>query len=159
MYICRPGVKWNFDFKVEIPPVSELKEGKHDQIARLLRELKEKNKQEFDNLWQVITLLYDCTNNDVDVILQQNPIRYEGTLPIDILLKVIKWMFIMEDIIYWHYEGRAFLYNFFSYVINEENESRLQDTLDKIKTGKIKPHRIKKLLEECNIQWRPPKEK
>lgn len=30
---------------------------------------------------------------------------------VDVLLKVIKWMFIMEDIVYWNYPGRSMLYN------------------------------------------------
>jgi len=29
----------------------------------------------------------------------------------DVLLKIVKWMFIMEDIVYWNYKGRAMLYN------------------------------------------------
>ena len=52
-------------------------------------------------------------------MLRENPVIYEEAPKDDILLKVIKWLFIMEDIIYWHYEGRAFLNNFFAYVINE----------------------------------------
>jgi len=51
-------------------------------------------------------------------MLRENPVIYEEAPKDDILLKVIKWLFIMEDIIY-YYEGRAFLNNFFAYVINE----------------------------------------
>jgi len=101
LYIHRPGVKWNFDFKVEIPINCGLGEGRHDQIALLLRRLKEMNSQSFTRLWQMITSLYTCSNNDVDDMLLQNPISYQNPpVVIDILLKVIKWLFIMEDIIY-----------------------------------------------------------
>ena len=158
LYIRRPGVKWNFDFKVELPRNCGLEEGRHDQIALLLRKLKELDEQKFDRLWQMITSLYNCSNNDVDDMLLKNSISYEGRIPAtDILLKVIKWLFIMEDIIYWHYEGRAFLYNFFSYVVNERNENRLQNTLSGIRERKIKPEKVKSLLKECGKEWMVPK--
>jgi len=156
LYIHRPGVKWNFDFKVEIPINCGLEEGRHDQIALLLRRLKETNSKRFTMLWEMITSLYTCSNNDVDSMLLQNPISYDGAPPIETLLKVIKWLFIMEDIIYWHYEGRAFLYNFFSYVINEPDEVRLNNTLNGIRERKIKPDKIKTLLKVCAKEWKVP---
>ena len=150
LYIHRPGVKWNFDFKVEIPPNSGLKEGKHNQIALLLRSIKNSNEHEFNEVWKIIRNLYHCTNNDVDEMLKQAQIpKTIDNIIIDILLKVIKWLFIMENVIYWHYEGRAFLYNFLKYVIYEEDKERLKDVLKK----KIKPHKIKKLLGK---NWEEP---
>jgi len=156
LYIHRPGVKWNFDFKVEIPENCGMEEGRHDQIALLLRRLNETDSQRFTILWKMITSLYTCSNNDVDSMLLQNPISYEDAPPIDILLKLTKWLFIMEDIIYWHYEGRAFLYNFFSYVINESDEVRFNNTLTEIRERKIKPDKIKKLLKVCGKEWKVP---
>ncbi|MFZ6017413.1 MAG: hypothetical protein ACOYU0_07415 [Nitrospirota bacterium] len=117
LYIRRPGVKWNFDFKVEIPTNCRLEEDRHDQIAVLLRKMSEQDREAFNRLWQIITNLYNCSNNDVDSMLAENPISYPEEPKADVLLKVVKWLFIMEDIIYWHYEGRAFLYNFFAYII------------------------------------------
>jgi hypothetical protein len=49
LYIRRPGVKWNFDFKVEIPKNCGLEEGKHDQIALLLKRLCKENVKDFLN--------------------------------------------------------------------------------------------------------------
>lgn len=90
LYICRPGKKGNFDFKVEIPKNCGLEDGRHDQIALLLRRLKQQDGQKFDRMWQMITSLYNCSNNDVDDMLLENPISYEGRPATDILLKVIK---------------------------------------------------------------------
>lgn len=156
LYIHRPGVKWNFDFKVEIPPNCGLEEGRHDQIAMLLRSIRDSNEIEFNNLWSVISNLYHCKNNNVDAMLSETSISQINNISPDVLLKVIKWLFIMEDIIYWHYEGRAFLYNFFRYVIFETNKEILKDTLDKIRQRKIKPDKIKKLLENIGIGWEIP---
>ncbi|MCM8810647.1 MAG: hypothetical protein NC917_03245 [Candidatus Omnitrophica bacterium] len=155
LYIHRPGVKWNFDFKVEIPKNCGLEEGRHDQIALILRNARKENEQEFNKLWGMISELYHCSNNDVDCLLFKNPILLNNPRP-DVLLKVIKWLFIMEDIIYWHYEGRAFLYNFFFYVVNEINDNRLENTLLGIRKHNIGPDRIKNLLEELNKKWELP---
>jgi len=62
----------------------------------------------------------------------------------------------MEDIIYWHYEGRAFLYNFLLYVAGEQDENRLKKTLDGIRERKVKPDKIRSLLEVCGMEWRMP---
>ena len=156
LYIHRPGVKWNFDFKVEIPSNCGLEEGRHDQIAMLLRSVRDSNEIEFNNLWSIISNLYHCKNNNVDAMLSETSISQINNISPDVLLKVIKWLFIMEDIIYWHYEGRAFLYNFFRYVIFEANKEILKDTLDKIRQRKIKPDKIKKLLENIGIGWEIP---
>ncbi len=153
LYIYRPGVKWNFDFKVEIPKNCGLGEGTHNQIALILRRIKEENKQEFNKLWNIISQLYHCSNNDVDKLLKHNPILFTNSSP-EVLLKVIKWLFIMEDIIYWHYEGRAFLYNFFVYATNEVDEDRLENTLSRRR--RIKPERIRRLLGYVNKEWESP---
>jgi len=156
LYIHRPGVKWNFDFKVEIPSNCGVEEGRHDQIAMLLRSIRDSNEIEFNNVWSIISNLYHCKNNNVDAMLSETSISQINNISSDVLLKVIKWLFIMEDIIYWHYEGRAFLYNFFRYVIFEANKEILKDTLDKIRQRKIKPDKIKKLLENIGVGWEIP---
>lgn len=156
LYVHRPGVKWNFDFRVKIPINCGLEEGRHDQIALLLRKINKQDEEEFNKLWQMITNLYCCVNNDVDSMLIENPMSYKGGPKTDILLKVIKWLFIMEDIIYWHYEGRAFLYNFFAYVINEQDDDRLGKTLSGIREHKIKPDKIRRLLKICGVEWKVP---
>lgn len=156
LYIHRPGVKWNFDFKVEIPTTCGLEEGRHEQIALLLRKIKNQNEKEFDELWAMTSDLYHCVNNDVDSMLKKTPITHEKDPKVDILLKVVKWLFIMEDIIYWHYEGRAFLYNFFVYVINEKDEDRLKSTLAGIRKRRVTPEKIKSLLKRCGLEWEIP---
>ena len=156
LYIHRPGVKWNFDFKVEIPPNCGLEEGRHDQIALLLRNMRNYSEDEFNEIWNIVGNLYHCTNNDVDSMLNKISISHIGNIAPDVLLKVIKWLFIMEDIIYWHYEGRAFLYNFFKYVVFETNDKTLREIIAKIRQGKIKPEKIKKLLQNIGLEWEIP---
>ncbi|MCX7879934.1 MAG: hypothetical protein N2517_04670 [Ignavibacteria bacterium] len=37
---------------------------------------------------------------------------------VEVLLKTLKWLFIMEDIVYWNYLGRKKLYDFISEVFD-----------------------------------------
>ncbi len=117
LFIFRPGglQKWNFDFKVNVTPELGLGKGTHNEIAADLRKKKQENPQEFDNLLEVIKEIYSGSENDVDQVLKKYPnlqVSFQNGAQVGILLKVLKWMFIMEDIVYWNYDGRAKLYNF-----------------------------------------------
>jgi hypothetical protein len=115
LYIIRPGLKWNFDFRVEVTPEFNLGKGTHEEIAADLRNKQSENPGKFKELLQSLAEVYNCSENDVDCVLGKYPnlqTAFKTGAKIDVVLKVLKWMFIMEDIIYWNYEGRAKLYNF-----------------------------------------------
>jgi len=157
LYITRPGHKKNFDFKVEVTPEMVLEEGKHDQIALDLRGKKRDNQEKFSDFLQAIKKIYHCSENDVDRLLETFPSlrkAFKTGADVEILLKIIKWLFIMEDIVYWDVEGRAFLYNYLLYVINEEDEDRLKEAMDKVKT----PDRLKSFMKKAGIVWTPYKD-
>ncbi|MFZ2071566.1 MAG: hypothetical protein WAV32_08255, partial [Halobacteriota archaeon] len=71
-------------------------------------------KRKYNDLLDALTTLYNCSENDVDRLLGNYPDlhrSFQTGAKVDVLLKVVKWMFIMEDIVYWNYKGRAMLYN------------------------------------------------
>jgi hypothetical protein len=114
LFIVRPGRKKDFDFKVEVTPGMRLGTGSHAEIEQDLRNKKQGNPKRFEDLLHAIDTIHSCSESDVDIIMR----RYLGLkasfktgAPVDVLLKVIKWMFIMEDIYYWDYQGRDMLYN------------------------------------------------
>jgi hypothetical protein len=116
LFIFRPGGlnKWNFDFKVEVSEELGLGRGTHNEITSDFRNKKQENPQEFSTLLQALTAIYDCSENDIDQLLKIYPsleTSFQTGAKVEILLKVVKWMFIMEDIVYWNYRGRAMLYN------------------------------------------------
>jgi len=115
LFIVRPGLKKNFDFKVEVPDYFALKKGSHAEITSDLKNKKEENPKGINGLVKAITEIYDCLENDVDFILKKYSMlqtSFQKGARIEFLLKVLKWMFIMEDIFYWDYEGREKLYNY-----------------------------------------------
>jgi hypothetical protein len=154
LFISRPGHKKNFDFKVEVIKNLGLGEGNHIEIAEDLRKKKHKNPQRFKDLLNAITQIYDCSENDVDKLLAKYP-DLDKLFPIgakvEVILKVMKWLFIMEDIVYWDNEGRAFLYNFLVYFAKETDNNRLKNALEKIKN----PERLKSFMKKCGIEWTP----
>jgi hypothetical protein len=117
LFIFRPGglQKWNFDFKVNVTPEMGFGKGKHEDIALDIRNKKQENPQKFSKLLEAIDKIYSGSENDVDKVLVKYPdlqASFQTGAQVDILLKILKWMFIMEDIVYWNYDGRAKLYNF-----------------------------------------------
>jgi hypothetical protein len=117
LFIFRPGglQKWNFDFKVNVIQEFGLENGKHADIAADLSNKKQKHPRKFVKLLDAIEEIYSGSENDVDKVLAKYPnpqLSFKSGAQVEVLLKVLKWMFIMEDIVYWNYDGRAKLYNF-----------------------------------------------
>ncbi|RKZ26428.1 hypothetical protein DRQ29_04910 [bacterium] len=151
LFISRPGHKKNFDFKVDIEKEYGIGEGKHSEIGKDLKNKKLENEKKFDNFIEALTDLFHCKENDVEKLLRKyHLIRgFKTGAKVEILLKILKWMFIMEDIVYWDNEGRAFLFNFLRYVSIETDDSRLKEALEKIKS----PNRLKNFMKKCGIEW------
>jgi len=153
LMIGRPGHKKYFDFKVIIKPEYQLGSGSHEEIAE---QFKLKANQVGKDLWKVVDEFYHCTESDVDELLSKKfvlkNLSNNGT-NIEVLLKVLKWLFIMEDIVYWDNEGRAFLYNWLQYQCKETDNIRFQRARKDIK---FKPTKLKKYLKELNLNWTQP---
>lgn len=152
LYISRPGHKKNFDFKVEVTEEMVLEEGRHKQIVLCLRDMKHDNPRKFKVSMRAIETIFHCRENDVDKLVEnhatlKHPSK-RGVIP-ETILKILKWMFIMEDIVYWDVEGRAFLYNYLQYVINEEDKERLEEAMEKVDT----PDRLKSFMKKAGIIW------
>jgi hypothetical protein len=157
LFISTPGHKKNFDFKVGVVINHGLGEGSHKEIAEDLRNKKRENPQKFNDLLNAITEIYHCSENDVDSVLKkyQNIEKSFSTgAKVEVILKIVKWLFIMEDIVYWDNEGRSFLYNFLIYVARESDDNRLKDALEKVKN----PERLKSFMSKCGVEWTPVEE-
>ena len=153
LFIVRPGHKKNFDFKVDLDGILGLGRGSHSEIALYLRRKKIESQNGYRDLFDAITKLYKCEESDVDEAVREYPLlaaAFQDGAIVKIFLKVVKWLFIMEDIIYWDSEGRAFLYNFLRYVAEETDEENL------VRINEIKdPEKLKKEMRRININWLP----
>ena len=116
LFIFRPAGlnKWSFDFKVEVLEEFGLGKGTHDEIISDFQNKKRENPRKFNDLLDALTTICNSSENNVDRVLENCPdlqTAFQTGAKVDVLLKVVKWMFIMEDIVYWNYKGRAMLYN------------------------------------------------
>lgn len=116
LFLVRPAAlrKWNFDFKVEVLPTFGMDKGRHSDIVKDFEKKRRENTKAYDDLRRALDKVYLCSESDVDTVLRQYPHlagSFKSGAKVDVLLKVVKWMFIMEDIVYWNYKGRSKLYD------------------------------------------------
>ncbi|RHJ78126.1 hypothetical protein [Parabacteroides sp. AM08-6] len=80
----------------------------HNDIFDDLLLKKDEDIHKFETLIMLITRIYHCE----DVTLSEyESCQFQKGLPTDLILKVLKWLFIEQDITYWNRSGREMLFN------------------------------------------------
>jgi hypothetical protein len=102
IFLERPTRRFDFDFKVNVENWDS--RGTHEEIMVDLEEKAKENPRDFKLLMEAIRQTHNC--NDVDGILRNCKITFRKGWSVELLLKILKWYFILEDIYYWNYEGR-----------------------------------------------------
>lgn len=122
IYLQRPAIlNKGFDFTVNTKTHSFFsptdkqqkrytKTPSHKSIEILLTSLKNQNTNDFKIVMNAITDIYFCTDPSA-IILTNLTNDSIDKIKIETILKVIKWLFIEQDITYWSFSGRAMLYN------------------------------------------------
>ena len=111
IYLQRPANLHNgFDFLVCVENTNYAQEGerrrnypRHDDLGVDLNKKKAENPEMYRKLYALLRSVYEC--HDVSDI-QMAELNFGTGLPVDHILKVIKWLFIEQDIRYWNYSGR-----------------------------------------------------
>ncbi|HDP81244.1 MAG TPA: hypothetical protein ENN21_10430 [Spirochaetes bacterium] len=145
LYIKRPGKKKNFDFKVDVKEKHDIGSGRHEDICRAVYELKAADERAFKRFWEALHSIYKCAESDVDDALEKTASRTRLKRKYVELLKIIKWMFIMEDILYWDNEGRAFLFNVLLYKSSIAGSGEAESF--------NQPDRLKRKMKKLKIDW------
>jgi hypothetical protein len=102
IFLERPTRRFDFDFKVEVDNWGA--RGTHEEIMIDLEEKAKENPRDFELLMEAIRQVHDC--NDVDQILKNCTVSFQKGWNTELLLKVLKWYFILEDTYYWNFQGR-----------------------------------------------------
>lgn len=76
---------------------------KHDDIANDLNEKKERDPQEYAKLYLLLKKVFDCEDVTYE---EMKSLSFSCGLPAEHILKVIKWLFIEQNIRYRNYSGR-----------------------------------------------------
>jgi len=110
IYLKRPApLNKGFDFEVHLNKKLFFKKQKsrpsHDCIITILKNLKQENIDIFSKTQKIIDEIYKCDESNISTI------NYTiNNIYIETLLKIIKWLFIEQDITYWSYSGREMFY-------------------------------------------------
>lgn len=108
VYLTRPvPLNKGFDFviHVENQRFSNNKDNpKHQDIIEDIKNKKEENSEQFDELIELINKVANC--KDPSQLLNETSLNFETGLSTESLLKTIKWLFIEQDIRYWNWSGR-----------------------------------------------------
>ena len=110
VYLLRPAhLNKGFDFTVWVEKMDGIKDKKpsHKDIFNDLLGKKKENPQEFQALMVAIDKVWQCEEPD-NVIAGLNK-EFESGFSVELLLKILKWLFIEQDITYWNYDGRGML--------------------------------------------------
>lgn len=83
------------------------KKPSHNDIINDLKKKKGDNPEEYRNLFEAIQRVWNC--EDADKILEEYTFSFKNGFSVELILKVLKWLFIEQDITYWNYEGRGML--------------------------------------------------
>lgn len=111
VYLQRPANLHNgFDFLVCVENANYAPPGKrarnyprHKDFEADLRAKKEEDGEMYARLYALIRRVFACEDvSDAEM----DGIRFRSGLPVDHILKAIKWLFIEQDIRYWNYSGR-----------------------------------------------------
>ena len=111
VYLQRPANLYNgFDFLVCVenanyaPPDKQRRNyPKHTDMAEDLRIKKEEDRAMYSRLYRLIKQVHECQDVSDE---EMRELHFASGLPVDHILKAIKWLFIEQDIRYWNYSGR-----------------------------------------------------
>ena len=114
IYLTRPAyLKKGFDFRINVERTA-FQTGheypKHDDIFHDLRLKRAEDSAMFSRLHQAIERVHNCEDPE-DVLPEYTDIKFDVGHPVDLILKVIKWFLIEQDIRDWNYSGRQMFKN------------------------------------------------
>lgn len=114
VYLTRPAyLKKGFDFRINVSDTVFQTRGeypKHDDIFDDLKLKREENTELSTRLRQAIERVFNCEDPG-DILPEYTDLEFDTGHPVDLILKVIKWFFIEQDIRDWNYSGRQMFKN------------------------------------------------
>lgn len=114
VYLSRPThLNKGMDFTVHLEntkfrlKVAYKDRPKHQEIIEDLSQKKLDNSFEYEKVKKILNKLYNCEFVNENEYLD---IKFKSGIEIEGILKLIKWLFLEQDVTYWNYSGRAMLY-------------------------------------------------
>lgn len=110
IYLLRPTfLNKGIDFQVWVEKMDDQndKRPSHNDIFHDLKIKQKENLGEFRLLMEAVEEVWSC--NEPDDVLKNKQFSFTKGFSPEQLLKILKWLFIEQDITYWNYDGRMML--------------------------------------------------
>ena len=111
IFLLRPTyLNKGIDFQVWVEKFDGTIDGRpsHQDIFKDLVAKKKENPRDFAKLIQMIDSVWNCQEPDA-VLKAIDKNAFSQGFPIEMVLKILKWLFIEQDVTYWNYDGRQML--------------------------------------------------
>ena len=109
IYLTRPArLKMGFDFRISVEGMKFLTKHdypKHDDVIKDLMKKQKKHPYKARKLHEAILRVYNC-EEPIDIMKVYESLDFGIGYSVELILKVIKWFFIEQDIRGWNYSGR-----------------------------------------------------
>lgn len=121
VYLKRPAMlNKGFDFEVHAENlnfgVNRFKSRpSHSDVISDLNLKQAENPVLFQQVLRMIDDLFNCQEIDQEEL---QSFQFNKGFPIEVMLKVIKWLFIEQDITYWNWSGRSMFYKAINHAFN-----------------------------------------
>lgn len=110
VYLCRPAaLNKGFDFLIRVENADFGRKGpyktapSHSNISLDLEAKKAENPEEYKKLYTLLEKVFECHDLTED---EYHMTSFQTGYSTELVLKVIKWLFIEQDVTYWNWSGR-----------------------------------------------------
>ena len=110
IYLFRPTfLNKGIDFQLWVEKFDgrEDRRPSHKDVFHDIKTKKKENPNDMLKLLKVIDEVWSC--REPDEVLKNINFNYKSGFSIELLLKILKWLFIEQDVTYWNYDGRGML--------------------------------------------------
>ncbi|MEW5896985.1 MAG: hypothetical protein AB1668_04795 [Nanoarchaeota archaeon] len=110
VYLLRPTyLNKGIDFQVWVEQMNHDgdKRPSHKDIFNDIETKKKENPKQIPKLKEAIEKVWNC--EEPDKVVKEYNLNFSEGFTIELLLKILKWLFIEQDITYWNYDGRGML--------------------------------------------------
>jgi hypothetical protein len=125
LFITRPTWKKGFDFQISLENWRQTGSSHkvlHSDITDDLKTKKIQSPESFKLLSNAINQVY-LMNDPKDVLRTSKKMHFGKGLRIDLILCVLKWFFLLEEILYWNYNGRRMLKSGLNEILDKDHRS------------------------------------
>jgi hypothetical protein len=113
VYLLRPTwLNKGLDFQINLEGFkSKSQEApKHADLLGDLEDKSHESPEKYKQLRKAIDEVYGCTEPD-EALKKYPNLHFKSGLPVDAVLKLLKWLFIEQDLTYWNNSGRRMFMN------------------------------------------------